>query len=239
MLLVALIGQLAFVVASVALGIKLLALWRRTRQLSELCMGLSFLLSGGLGYVSWFVLAVVTFRGGSPELRHAITAFGLAASFLGAIAYGVGCARIFRPGRRGPALFVATLGTGMIAGWTIYVRAVSGHPSFWIPPALSIPIFAWGAIESLLLWSVLRKRVRLGLADPLVVNRTGQWGLASLAIALMIALSCAGRVLYGTQPVAWLSVIGSALCLAAAVSIWLGFFPPRSLRDRLAEATTS
>ena len=232
--LLALVGQVAFIGASLALGVKLIALWRRTRQLPELCVGLSFLLSGGLGYLAWFLLAVATLKEASPSLRHAIAASGLACSCLGAIANGIGNARIFRPGRVWPLVFVGVLGAGMAAGFGIYVRAASGHASFWIGPVLSLPIFVWGASEALVLWNVLRRRARLGLADPLVTNRTGQWGVASLAAALMIAITVASRLLHGVHPATWVPALGSGLCLVAALAIWLGFFPPRAFRERLA-----
>ncbi|HEY8494582.1 MAG TPA: hypothetical protein VIN04_11860 [Myxococcota bacterium] len=234
--LLALVGQVAFIGASLALGVKLIALWRRTRQLPELCVGLSFLLSGGLGYLAWFLLGVAMLHEASPQLRHALAASGLACSGLGAIANGIGNARIFRPGRVWPLVFVGMLGAGMAVGFGIYVRAASGHASFWIGPLLSLPIFVWGATEALTLWSVLRRRARLGLADPLVVNRTGQWGVASLAVALMVAITVASRLLHGVYPPAWVSAAGSGLCLVAALAIWLGFFPPRAFRERLARA---
>jgi len=44
------LGGLAFVLASLVLGIRLLALATRTRRLPEVCIGLALLLMGGLGY---------------------------------------------------------------------------------------------------------------------------------------------------------------------------------------------
>jgi hypothetical protein len=45
------LGMLAFLLTSLAVGVRLLLLWRRTRELPELTIGLAFVLAGFAGGV--------------------------------------------------------------------------------------------------------------------------------------------------------------------------------------------
>jgi hypothetical protein len=241
MLALQLIGQGAFIVASLALGAKLLALHRRTGETPELAIGLSFLLGGGLGYLSWFALAVLALRGADPLVVHRVALFGLACTCVGAAWNGVGTAAIFRPGRGWPRLYVGAIALGMAGGWVALALAEPGGDGmqFWVGIVLAAFIYGWGALESALLSRVLHKRARLGMADPLVVNRTAQWGLASLAIVMMIVISFTARLVYGLTSPEWVAALSAFIGVVAATSIWLGFFPPRAIRDRLARAYAS
>jgi len=241
MVLLQLIGQGAFIAASLMLGVKLLLLARRTRELPELGIGLAFLLGGGLGYVAWFAIAVATIQGGSPALVHRIAAFGLACSVAGAIWNGVGNVAIFRPGRTWARLYVGALGLAMGAGWVVFCveEPGSGSMAFWVPVTLATLIYGWGAGESLLLARLLHKRARLGMADPLVVNRAAQWGFANVAIVVLVAISLCGRLVYGVALPAWISALNAGFGLVGATAIWLGFFPTRGLRERLARIYAS
>jgi len=233
-----LLGQTALIVASFALGAKLIALWRRTRELPELSVGLSFVLFGGFGYASWLILAGMVIRGGDRDTAHAIATFGLVSSCTGAIAMGIGNAAIFRPGRRWPAFLVGALAIGMATSCVVYARAAAGAGSFsfWVSILQCGVVCAWGGAESLIVWRVLRKRARLGLADPVVVHRAGQWGVASLAIVLLIALTFSSRLAYGRILPPWVNALSACFGLVGACAIWLGFFPPRALRERLVRA---
>jgi hypothetical protein len=94
---------------------------------------------------------------------------------------------------------------------------------------LSSVAFAWTAGEALRYFDLLRRRVRLGLGDPLVANRMllwGVWGLASLAIN---AVSLAAT-LRGIDPAqdAFSLGLGAALSLVVVVALWLAFLPPEA-----------
>ena len=235
------IGQGAFAIASLVLGIKLLALWRRTREVPELGVGLSFLLGGGVGYLSWFVLGFLVMQGSDVAVVRSVVLIGLAASVLGSVANGVGTAAIYRPGRTWPRLYVGAVGVGMVGGWIALARApIDGEGyEFWFSILLSALIYGWAAGEALLLARVLHRRARLGMADPLVVNRTGQWAVASIAIVGMIVLSFASRLAHGPVAPAWVPATSALLGLGAAASIWLGFFPPQALRRHLGRVYAS
>lgn len=69
---------------------------------------------------------------------------------------------------------------------------VLAHARPWIYGVIGIYTlcFVWNAVEALRLFAKLRLRLRLGLADPVLVNRFFLWGLASLAsVGLSLSMS--------------------------------------------------
>jgi hypothetical protein len=111
------------------------------------------------------------------------------------------------------------------APWTLVSAAVSGAG------------FAWTAAEALRYFAMLRRRVALGLADPLVANRMLLWGLVGISTTA-INFANAGAALRGlnvlrdppTMIATGLLGVFNALCL------WLAFLPPerwaRTVRKR-------
>jgi hypothetical protein len=237
MVLAQFLGQGAFIVASLVLGLKLLLLWRRTREVPELTLGLSFVVGGAIGYVSWFVLGIAAMKGASASVVHAIALVGLAASCSGATLNGIGVARVFRGDARWPLVGVGALGLVMAVGWATYWRATGlGSMTFWISMIAATPIYAWGAFEALSLALALHKRARIGLADPIVVNRLAQWGVSGIAVVGMIVIALVSRMIHGPTPQPWTQAVAALLGLLAAATIWMGFFPPAALRTRLQRA---
>jgi hypothetical protein len=241
MVLLQLVGQGAFVAASFLLGWKLLRLWRRTGEAAELGIGLSFLLGGGLGYLAWFALALAAGSGASLEALRAITLGGLACTCLGALANGVGIRRIFRPEADWPLPGLAAIALWMAGGFVYALMSPSERSSisFWCTLLAILPIYGWAAAEAFVLARALHRRARLGLADPVVVNRIAQWGVSGLVVVLMTGLSFASRLVHGPVLPPWVSALNAGLGMLAAAAIWLGFFPPRALRERLARAYAS
>lgn len=237
MALLQLIGQSAFIVASLVIGGRLLLLWSRTREVPELSIALSFLLGGGLGYISWITLAIAASQGASAPVLGWVTRFGLATTCLGAIANGVGIALIFRPGARWTIPFLGTLALFMAGAFAAAAAASSpesASSAFWAGLLSILPIYAWAAGEALGMARTLHRRARIGLADPIVVNRIAQWGVSGAVVVLMTSLSFVSRLLHGPILPAWVSALNAAMGLVAAAAIWFGFFPPRAIRERLA-----
>jgi len=239
MVLLQLLGMVAFILASVILGVKLLLLWHRTHELPELSVGLGFLLGGGLGYVSFMALTVAMMQGNLVLIRI-FSLVGLAFCCCGALLMGVAAREIYRPTARWPWLYLGVISAFMLGGWITLLRLPAGQSSalFWWTITPSAFIYAWVGLEGWLLQKVLAKRARLGMADPLVVSRAFQWSLSSLYVVVMITI---GPIVYlmGSQDAshfpAWASMLQSGCGLATAGAIWLGFFPPAFYRGRLAK----
>jgi hypothetical protein len=134
------------------------------------------------------------------------------------------------------ALGVATalvgfVGHGLGAGFEA-VRPIDAGFWYWVGLASRSLAFAWAAIEAVLCYRRLRRQLRLGLAEPLIVNRILLWAIAAasaFAIFAMIALVLAPA---GAPEFSVLSVVHSLLGLVGATSIWLAFFPPSFYRRR-------
>lgn len=238
MALLQLFGMGAFVVASLALGAKLLGLWRRTREVPELTLGVAFVLGGGLGYLSFFALVVAAGQGAGARTLAALLLLGLACTCLGGLAHAVGVASIFRPGARWTTPVI-----GAVALWVAgaCIAGVLGGPeragqAFWAAVLGILPLYVWAAGEAFTLAHTLHRRARLGLADPVVAHRMAQWGLSSSMVVAITASTFVARLVYGPVMPPWVGAMNALLGLVAAAAIWLGFFPPRVVRARLAAA---
>jgi hypothetical protein len=238
MALVQLAGYAAFILASLVLGSRLILLWRRTREIPELVVGGSFLLAGVLGYSAWLVMGIAVGAGAEPATIKKIVIVGLGFTVIGGLCNGYGTSLIFRAGQRWAKVWVTCMGAVLVASWWMYV--VSGPEgsatAFWRTVVASAPLHIWAATEAFMLGHMLRKRARLGLAQPMVANRTMQFGNCSSAVVVSIVVSYSAYLVYGMTPPVWTATLASTCLLAGAIAIWLGFFPPSGYRARVERA---
>src|SRR5262245_59226944 len=243
--LLAAVGGLAFVLASSLLGIRLLLLARRTRELPELCIGLAMLLMGGLGYP---LIMIARMRVRLPDpTRVGVMAFAVVLMAVGMLAVGVFTWQVFRPGERWPLWAITAAGVSMLVCLLLQTRSPGLEAAAFHNEGLGFRLFllhaalasAWGASESLLTWSRLSRRLRLGLADPVVTERVLLWAVASLASAIISATSTiAGFLGINFAATTFGAAVTAPLGLIAAGSMWLAFLPPdaylRWVRERAA-----
>jgi hypothetical protein len=130
-------------------------------------------------------------------------------------------------------------------GFAITLNPGPGHWVAWL--GRTAPV-VWVAVECFRYRALLRRRLRIGLADPVVVNRFLLWGVWSLATFANLMADLVARVLYRTwagtttevvmeviEPV----VIGTmavtmVLGVVSAVTLFLTFFPTAAYRGWLA-----
>jgi hypothetical protein len=238
MLMAALIGYTAYILASLFLGTRLVLLWRRTREWPELTIGGAFLLGGVLGHVAWLAVAIAGISGAAPETIKSIATLGLTVTVLGSLSSGTGTAMIFRSTELWARGFLTCVALALFAGLAAYVRGPIRGTSmtFWWTLAATSLLYLWGAIEAISVGRILQKRARLGMAEPLVANRTLMWGYSGATVVLTIAISFGARVVYGPVAPAWTAILSSASLLIGAGTIWLGFFPPAAYRTRVERA---
>ena len=233
MQLLALPGFLAFFFVSLWVGVRLLAQWGRTRQLPELLLGLGVL---GIGPAGFGLILLAAAAGANDPQAPSLLA-GLAAIAVGggAAAKAIFNWKIYHPRSR----FAAAIALGSIAGLAIAIigdaRTTGFAPSAWMQPGwilvrqgIQIAILLWGAGEALRWWLQMRRRLRLGIGDPLVANRFLLWAIgAGMAgsgslVGMIVGLS------YG-QPMnelPLLTLVLSLFGLVSAISIWLAFAAP-------------
>jgi hypothetical protein len=230
--LLVLASALAFVGVGGGVGVKLLVLARRTRGFPELVVGFSlFILSG----VAWPLMLVA--RAPVPEAV-------LRAAFLGAsVAMALGWAgvflftwRVFQPNAGwARALAAAGIAAQLAAGVAGALRALTLPDATALrTPALpglvlllsAQAVYAWTALESFRYRALLRRRIPLGLADPLVADRFGLWGWTGLCGGGSI-LPATWASLTGGDPGSQLSHLVVGICgLVSSGVLYLAFLPP-------------
>jgi hypothetical protein len=235
-----LIGFLAFFVVALVVGLRLLLLWRRTRQLPELLMGIGVLGIGPVGFGAMMVGVVST---SNPPVANAGYAAGTLAVAIGVLAKCTFNWLVYR--RESVLAKLVTCSVGALLFAVILTHAVDGQ---WAPTTAlawdslsrsltQVGCLLWGSAESLYYWTRLRRRSKLGLADSVIVNRFLMWGLGAGFAGIGTAIGVAAEAATGipTLQIPWVVTSSSAFGFAAAVSIYLAFVPPeryvRYIRD--------
>jgi hypothetical protein len=231
------LGGGAFVLASVVVSARLLALALRTRELPELLVGLNLALSGALGYPVATYARVVH----DPALRAALQILHGAMMVVGLTSVVIFNWRVFRPAdawaRRlsiaYPAVLVALFAWQTAApGWAEFAKHTSGP---WrVLPYGTLFALGWAGIESLLFHAKLRRRLSLGLTDAVTADRLRLWAIAMLSAFAITGTSLTLRELgVPMTPMLSAAVVGP-LGLLAATAMWLAFVAPRSYRSWVA-----
>jgi hypothetical protein len=223
-----------YTLTSLVVGTRLILRSRHSGRLPELLMGLTYVASSGIGYP----LAVAsTFFTSRPAL--------LAAVVVGEVLIVIGCstflffnAVVFRPNAVW-SMPAAALGSLVLAAGAAAVIAAYFSTSDAVLVAersragTAAMLFAlgaghaWTAVEGLRHYRMMRKRLALGLADPVVANRFLLWGLTGLVsvawngVASSYVLAGAN---VGADPVPVLAI--SVGGLASAIMLVLIFMAP-------------
>jgi hypothetical protein len=234
-------GGGAFVLVSLAVGLRMLLLARRTRELPELVMGAALFLMGGVGYPAG---AVAKSPAGLAEgVRGAAIAVQLLCMGVGIAGIGVFNWRVFRPSHPAARRAAAVLGVaaaasvvwqGIQPGFVAGALANEGL-ALRLSEFLAGCALVWAATESWLYWAKLRRRMALGMADPVVTDRIRLWGIGTTAAWL---INVVAQVLawngVDMAAVPWGGAVIGPVGLVAAGAMALAFFPPEGYRRRVA-----
>jgi hypothetical protein len=247
------LGILSLVVMAltgIVVGFRLLALGRRSGQQPEQLLGLGSLLVAVIG-------GPIAAIGRAPALvatplGDALLGVGLLATQLGIAHFAVFTGRVFRNDSLWATLLVVAIAGALGVEWRGLLDAsaqgrtmeeILPHTRPWgiaIVATLGF-VFAWTGVESLAYYAQLRRRLALGLGDPVVANRMLLWAIAGFGIAALSSV-IAACMLGGMAPLRNalpLCAIGAAAVMSSA-SWALAFFPPASylaaLRRRHATA---
>jgi hypothetical protein len=243
----ALAATLLFIGVAFVVGLRLLAMAGRSRGLPELTLGLALFLIVGVGYPVTLAARVVLLDDSPGLAGRLLLPLGSTLMNVGWAAIWVFTWRVFRP----EATWARVLASGAIAA-LLLLAGVSGsraiavedasvlvrpHVSGTLTLLLALASYVWTAAESLRYWALLRRRLALGLADPVVTNRFLLWGL----VAVFSFLSLVGPTLGAIagidtteNPLMRLTTAVAGLVCSAALA--LAFLPPASyvrwVRDR-------
>jgi len=249
MLIVAMLAGASFIVVGALIGVRMLLLARRTRGRPELLLG------AGLTSLTVMTLPLITlsmmFHVGSPSFQLGLFALGLAPVVGFAASLYSFTAVVFRPQSRlarglaplaalAAALGIVGIVSSRAAAWHAD-RVVSAHWSVLVMGVFVLGL-TWTGIEAARYHRMLRRRVTLGLADPVVSNRFFLWSFGCLGAVAGVLVS-AGSLLVGWRVVSHpVPIFGIAFAGFTLSGSWyLAFLPPRAylqqVRARAAQPT--
>jgi hypothetical protein len=239
------IGQIASIGSAFWLGSRLLNRAARPGGgTPELLLGLHLLFAIGVGSL---FLSVATTSAYLPGLLSPAVFGGLTIGGNLATLFGLGAAlwfnyRVFHDGQRGGRVVAVSTSVLMGCGFVLY--ALRGGmkmgdlygPASWPYVATMVIADLWLVSDALRFRAQLRRRLALGLAEPLVVDRLLLWSVASLArIGLVLIAPVTSLVVGGTTDlrislVPVLLAASALMILAATVSLWLMLAPSEAYR---------
>lgn len=222
------------IVASFAVGVRLVGLHRRTGGTPELLLGGMLLLTVGVGYPLMIAATQTTSAAGVP-----CAVVGICATAVGFTLLFVFTTRVFRP-QAGWARALTALGVLAMGARALQMshEVVTLGALDISDPSLTEIVFqlapmnvayTWTAWESLRYYGLMRRRVQLGLADAAVCNRFLLWGLMALAADTGILVSGVASAMH-LSPLAnpAILLLSSVTGLAQVVLLVLTFLPPKS-----------
>jgi hypothetical protein len=236
MVIVSAVSGLLFLGVCAVLGVRLLLLARKTRQQPELLFGAGLTFMVILGCPPAIAGTIPGLL--SPRLASAASASSLLFVEAGVLCIFAFTWRVFRPSARWAALLVAAVGVMLfvqVVG-TAYAGLPARSPAeffeFTRPWTMAHHVlmagaFGWSAIESLMYHQTLTRRLALGLAEPVVVDRFALWGRMGISSTLLngantVCLLVGLNIM--THPIPQLST--AVFGMSAATFLYLGFLPP-------------
>jgi hypothetical protein len=238
------LGGSLYLLTAVIVGCRLLLLALRSRALPELLLGAGLVLGGVIG--GPLEAAGLGTKGEiGPEMAGRLLLIGKLFGVV-ALACQLGFIwRVFRPHERWAAGLAGALLAFSLAG--LWGHAVNGSFAsaeisvFWFCVELVGRLGApcWLVFEGYRYYRLMSRRLRLGLADPVVTNRFLLWTLAGVCAIAMFLTSVPPIFLDPDRDV--LVLVADLLAFSAcgvgvSVLYFLTFFPPVAYRRRLHKA---
>ncbi len=247
MLLGALNGLLLLLAAMT--GIRLLMIARRTRQAPELLLGSGF--SSGILIGLPLVGASGIDRLPSGEVNLMLVGAAHVALATAFYLLGAFTRMVFRPGRGWATMLMVSFPIVILGATAFMARALAAaephidsfevaHPFTMFMRLPMIVSLGWVGIEATSEWYRARKRLLLGLADAVVVQRFLSFGMFGLILAFGLVVSLV-LSLFGYGVMNSLAGLLSVVAASAVSGVFLAlsFFPPQAYVDyivRRAEA---
>ena len=230
------VGFLAFFFVSLAVGVRLLLLFRRTRQLPELLIGIGVLGIGPVGFGLSMGGALLLER--RPDLGALLLGTASLAASVGVVAKLTFNWRVYHP-EATLARAATVLGALVLAVcFAVKLREGFSHGlavdlTYYLRVFVQIGALLWGAGEALRYHALMRRRVRIGLADPVVANRFLLWGIGAGAAGVGSLVGTVAQLATGVsvRDAGWVMVSSSLHGLVSAIALWLAFLPPRAFRE--------
>jgi len=221
-------------------GVRLLWLANRTREWPEFCIGVGLLSVVTVG----FPVLIASDYGAGPvsQVKVPLVILGLGAVLFGVINLYAFTWRTFRPAAAWARTLVvlATIACAFVLAGTVWVLLTAPDDALafevtqgwtaWLR-VFFVGSYGWTGIESFLQFRMARRRLALGLSEPVVVNRLLLWGLTGALEALINSADLALH-LNGLSPMSdgramAVTAIGGVI---ASALMYLTFLPPSAYR---------
>ena len=238
------IAQIASIGSAFWLGGRLLHRAGRNGGAPERLLGLHLLLAIGVGSLLLTIATTSAYAAEplSPLAHAAFTVGGNLATIAGLMAALWFNYRVFHDGQSSGRWTAAVASGLMWAGFLLYVQAggmqgadLYGRAS-WPYVASMVLGDLWLISDALRFRSQLLRRLALGLAEPLVVDRLLLWSIASLARVALVLIAPLASFVVGTTTelraslVSPMLLLSALLILTATVSLWLMLSPSAAYR---------
>jgi hypothetical protein len=233
-----LVSTAAFILVGGIVGIRLLRLAARTRELSDFLVGFALFDLAGVAYPLILVGTQPDLSLGGAKLFSTLSMLTMAAGWAAVFVF---TQRVFRPGEKW-AMALAAAGVAMVlyglVGGIVHVQEAADRVTLrsplsrvlWMQYA-SVMVYAWSAVEGFRCWAQAKKRLRLGLADAMVVNRFLLWGCVGIASLLSIVpslvITLAGGDAFASVPARLCTALSG---LFSSLALQLAFLPPAAYR---------
>lgn len=222
-------GQLALILTcliALYVGARTLWIWRRTRHVAEFAIGWNVL---GIAIGGVILTALSVARGDAAPTASILYAIGLLGMVVHIAALYVGTWKIFRGGARWP-LGIVTAATLVAGFWMVHTLVSPGITAWRSVMLLTVRDLGmvWAAFEGFRYSGMLRKRVALGLAEPIVAHRIWLWAVGAALQVIVLSLDLG--TWFATGAFLMASPLGlflaAGLGLIGAWAIAFAFFPP-------------
>lgn len=249
-----LLSTAVFSVLAIVIGVRLITLSRRTQRVPERSLGLGFIGTAGLGY-GLLMFAMIGKRAAgwddAPSYYSWLLMLGWVFHNLGVLFMLDFVHRVFRPDEGWARTLKYTMGLVLWVGWLADMSTgglAATRPShfYWVAFAVIGTYPLWTAVEAYRYWGLMRKRVALGLADPLVANRFLLWTIASMTTVASIWLvevpTFLGyeRMSSAAEQITSITMLcTAAFGIATICTYWLTFFPPAWYQARFRATAAS
>jgi hypothetical protein len=224
----ALLGYGSFVVVSLVVGVRLLRLWRRTRETPELAIAVA-LIAGAIAYaVGIAAFSIPTLPRAGAALIETTAGFF---AHLGSASLALALRHIFQPEARWARVLQISFTVALAGAFTLRLADPLAFPPpdlvFWPYSTIAASVYAWSVIESLRCYRQMARRARIGLADPEAARRFLLWAVAggsALGIFVVVMLDRVGE---SGNMSSWTVLLSSAFGIVASIGISFAFFPGR------------
>jgi hypothetical protein len=229
--------------AMLFVGVRLLLRARSNRGVPELLLGAFFT---PLAIAIPFLNATSTVAGMQAQHATSYLAVGHCLGNFGFACLYVFTWRSFGTDSRWRGIFAALGIAGLVGSWIAQVAIdgfnVANGPAVLTSAFIRMVAVYWAFGEALHFYGRMRRRLKLGLADPITTNRFLLWSIWTGLFATIMLGAVGMRTLLLVAPTASVTpetvvqtfrIFGAIAAIVASGALWLNFFPPASYERRL------